>query len=190
MMAEAATKTAPRRVVVRNRTTVRMGRIVRRTVLSSDSKKHKSRIQNDAAGVNRDHEEDVPKNLVEPSTPFTVFAFEMLIVVVIAAIFVLQMGLHVHRVYLHPYIETIRLTEHRRETERTYPAFACKNAYAVSNAKPADIFISRNATVEQAVDQVMLDGAAVFPDFIVAPPGAKQLREYLLARPSDQEGFL
>jgi hypothetical protein len=178
MMAEAAKKTKPRRVVVRTRTTVLMGSTARRTVVSSKSSPEQQKNQVlEGRGV--------PKKLVEPF-PFQAFAFEMLIVVVIAVIFVLQVGLHVHQVYLHPYIETIRWTVHRQEVERTYPAFACENASAVTNANPVDFFILTNATVEQAVNQVMLDGAAVFSG-LIPPQDAEQLRHYLLARPSDQD---
>ena len=82
--------------------------------------------------------------------------------------------------YLSRQVESLRWNDERRFRETTYYNRIC-DASDMSASKPADLFLSPNATTEDAYQHQLKHGMTVFPS-VLSDQSATELRDFISAR--------
>ena len=179
--------------------TFRTSTTTRRIVVSQrGSRSSSSSTSSNRRNTSNDDDDDDLLKTVLQWLPVRIAVLEMPLLGLFLLFLVLHSSILIHERYIHPYMVSLRWTDHRKQTERTYPSFHC-NASAVTATIPDSLFLF-NRTVANgttttsivspkvAVDSILLHGAGVFPS-VLDRDDAADLRAYVLAKAQQREGL-
>ncbi|GKY96123.1 hypothetical protein MPSEU_000572600 [Mayamaea pseudoterrestris] len=98
---------------------------------------------------------------------------------------------HVYDNYLYEQLQAMHISQERRATEITYYTRTCSEE-DVTAKSGADLYLSMNATADQAYNHQLLHGFTVFPS-VLTPATANALRQHVVERntfnASDEESI-